>query len=97
MCTELAPPEAGAPQVPLIRALVLRTALEIVDRDGLADLSMGRLGADLGRDPMSFYRCAANKAALLDGVAELVLEQGSTDDDIAKRRLKKRCRARASI
>ena len=78
MCIEFEPPEAGAPQVPLNRALVLRTALEIVDCDGVAGLSMSRLCADPGRDPMSFYRCAANKAAL-DGVVELVLEHVSVD------------------
>jgi AcrR family transcriptional regulator len=69
---------------PLSRALVLRAALEIVDRDGVAGLSMRRLGSALDRDPMTLYRYAANKAALLDGVAELVLEQltvDTTDDD----------------
>ena len=63
---------------------MLRTALDIVDRDGVAGLSMRRLGDALNRDPMSLYRYAANKAALLDGVAELVLEQldvDTTDDD----------------
>jgi AcrR family transcriptional regulator len=61
------------------RELVLHTALEIIDRDGVEGLSMRRLGHALGRDPMSLYRYAANKAALLDGVVELVLEQFSVD------------------
>lgn len=68
----------------LTRETVLRTALEIIDRDGVEGLSMRRLGQALGRDPMSLYRHAANKAALLDGVAEHVLDQLSvdtTDDD----------------
>ncbi|MGB7981280.1 MAG: TetR/AcrR family transcriptional regulator C-terminal domain-containing protein [Candidatus Nanopelagicales bacterium] len=72
------------PTTPLSRALVLQAALEIVDRDGVAGLSMRRLGSALDRDPMTLYRYAANKAALLDGVAELVLEQltvDTTDDD----------------
>jgi len=59
-------------------------ALEIVDRDGVEGLSMRRLGHAVGRDPMTLYRYAANKAALLDGVAELVLGQldvDTTDDD----------------
>ena len=85
MSIEIDPPDVGAPQAaPLTRALVLRTALHIVDHDGVAGLSMRRLGAALERDPMSLYRYAANKAALLDGVAELVLEQltvDTTDDD----------------
>jgi AcrR family transcriptional regulator len=68
----------------LSRELVLSTALEIIDRDGLGGLSMRRLGHALNRDPTTLYLYAANKAALLDGVAELVLDQLSvdtTDDD----------------
>src|SRR5450631_4777269 len=66
--------------------LVLRTALQIIDADGVDGLSMRRLGNALGRDPMSLYRYAANKTALLDGVTELVLDQlvvDTTDDDWA--------------
>ncbi len=80
-------PTAGAArEAALTREVVLRTALEIVDRDGVEGLSMRRLGQALGRDPMSLYRHATNKAALLDGVAELVLDQltvDTTDDDWA--------------
>ena len=61
------------------RALVLATALELIDSDGVERLSMRRLAAALGRDPMILYRHAANKAALLDGVAEAVLVQLKVD------------------
>jgi AcrR family transcriptional regulator len=66
---------AGQPDKPepMSRDLVLKTSLEIIDRDGVEGLSMRRLGHALGRDPMTFYRYAAGKAALLDGVVELVL------------------------
>lgn len=80
------PTTAGPRETPLTRELVLRAALEIIDRDGVDGLSMRRLGQALGRDPMALYRHAANKAALLDGVAELVLDQltvDTTDDDWA--------------
>ena len=60
---------------PLSRELVLSTALELVDSKGLEALTMRRLGQELGRDPMSLYRYAANRAALLDGVTELVLNE----------------------
>ncbi|MFJ5694787.1 TetR/AcrR family transcriptional regulator C-terminal domain-containing protein [Arthrobacter sp. NPDC093125] len=60
---------------PLSRELVLSTALELVDSEGLEALTMRRLGQELGRDPMSLYRYAANRAALLDGVTELVLKE----------------------
>jgi AcrR family transcriptional regulator len=64
---------------PMTRERVLATALEIIDQDGVEGLSMRRLGHALGRDPMTLYRQAANKTALLDGVAELILEQLSVD------------------
>ncbi|MFE2994780.1 TetR/AcrR family transcriptional regulator C-terminal domain-containing protein [Nocardia sp. NPDC059246] len=64
---------------PLTRDAMLTAALEIIDRDSVERLSMRRLGQALGRDPMVLYRHAANKAALLDGVAELVLAQLTVD------------------
>ncbi len=54
---------------------MLSAALRIVDTEGLDALTMRRLGQELGRDPMSLYRYAANRAALLDGVNELVLNE----------------------
>src|ERR1039458_8139941 len=57
----------------ITRDVVLAAALEIIDRDGADALSMRRLAAALGRDPMILYRYAPNKAALLDGVAETVV------------------------
>src|SRR6476620_11131748 len=59
----------------LSRDLVLAKALELVDAEGLDALTMRRLGQELGRDPMSLYRYAQNRAALLDGVTELVLNE----------------------
>ncbi len=83
----MTPPPAGQSRdIAMSRELVLSTALEIIDRDGVEGLSMRRLGHALGRDPMSLYRYAANKTALLDGVAELVLDQltvATTDPDWA--------------
>ncbi|MEU4343143.1 TetR/AcrR family transcriptional regulator C-terminal domain-containing protein [Nocardia sp. NPDC023852] len=58
---------------------MLAAALQMIDRDGIDRLSMRRLGQKLGRDPMALYRHAANKAALLDGVAETVLAQLTVD------------------
>src|SRR6266511_539990 len=63
----------------LTRNVVLATALEIIDRDGVDGLSMRRLARALGRDPMILYRHAPNKAALLHGVAETVLAQLKVD------------------
>jgi len=55
----------------ITRQAVLAAALDIIDRDGTDALSMRRLARALNRDPMIPYRHAPNKAALLDGVAEL--------------------------
>ena len=63
----------------ITRDVVLSTALELIDRDGVDGLSMRRLARELHRDPMTLYRHAQNKAALLDGVAETVLVQLKVD------------------
>jgi len=63
----------------ITRELVLSTALELIDRDGVGALSMRRLAAALDRDPMILYRHAPGKAALLDGVVETVLAQLRVD------------------
>ncbi|GEA86925.1 TetR family transcriptional regulator [Cellulomonas cellasea] len=54
---------------------VMSAALHVVDTEGVDALTMRRLGQELDRDPMALYRYAANRAALLDGIAELVMGQ----------------------
>lgn len=54
---------------------MLTAALALVDAEGLKALSMRRLGHELGRDPMGLYRYAKNRADLLDGITELVLDK----------------------
>ena len=61
------------------RSGILQSALRIVDRDGLDALSMRRLSDEVRRDPTVIYRHVPNKAALLDGVAEIVLGQLRVD------------------
>ena len=76
------PPARGAARSgdgKITRELVLTTALEIIDHDGADALSMRRLGAALDRDPMILYRHASGKAALLNGVVEVVLAQLHVD------------------
>src|SRR5262252_4365394 len=58
---------------PLSRERILEAALEIVDREGLAALSMRRLGDALGVEAMSLYNHVPNKAALLDGIQGRIL------------------------
>jgi len=66
---------AGPENGQITRPLILQTALTIIDRDGADSLSMRRLSEAVGRDPAVLYRHVPNKAAVLDGVAEIVLEQ----------------------
>lgn len=56
----------------LSREYILRVALRLIDRDGLDALTMRRLGAELGSDPMAVYRHLPGKAELLDGVTEIL-------------------------
>src|SRR5436190_15441072 len=66
------------------RSVILQSALRIVDRDGAEGLSMRRLSDEVGRDPTVIYRHVANKAAVLDGIAEIMLGQlrvDTTDPD----------------
>jgi AcrR family transcriptional regulator len=58
---------------PLDRDLIFRTAVELVEREGLDALTMRRLGAAIGYEPMSIYYYVESKDALLDGVVEIVV------------------------
>ncbi|MEP7122291.1 MAG: TetR/AcrR family transcriptional regulator C-terminal domain-containing protein [Byssovorax sp.] len=59
----------------LSRDLILQTALRIADESGLEALSMRRLGQELGVEAMSLYNHVPNKAALLDGMVEVILDE----------------------
>lgn len=77
--TDTGPASDGRGEGPITRAAVLVAALRIVDRDGVDGLSMRRLAEAVRRDPMVIYRHVPNKAAVLDGVAEVVFAQLSVD------------------
>ncbi|MFF8593014.1 TetR/AcrR family transcriptional regulator [Streptomyces sp. NPDC015220] len=53
--------------------------MDLVDREGLAALTMRRLATDLGVEPMALYRYAASKQALLDGVIEMFFAEVNAD------------------
>ncbi len=65
----------SSPRPHLTRERIAAAAIELIDRDGLAALSMRHLGTALGVEAMSVYRHFANKAALLDAVAESLLAE----------------------
>jgi AcrR family transcriptional regulator len=58
---------------PLARERIVEAAMRIIDAEGLDALSMRRLGAELGVNPMAAYHYVPNKAALYDLVLEAVM------------------------
>jgi AcrR family transcriptional regulator len=58
---------------PLSRSAIVAKALDIVDSDGLAAVSLRRLARELGVTPMSLYRYVQSKEDLLSGIADAVL------------------------
>jgi AcrR family transcriptional regulator len=58
--------------MPLTRADVLRAAVDLADSEGLAAVTMRRLGETLGIEAMSLYHHVTGKAALLDGMVDAV-------------------------
>ncbi|MEV7770016.1 TetR family transcriptional regulator [Kitasatospora sp. NPDC086791] len=54
----------------LNRPLVLAAAVALVDREGLAALTMRRLATELGVESMALYRYTPGKEGLLDGLIE---------------------------
>ena len=60
------------PDEPLSRDRIVSAALALVDKEGLAALSMRRLATALGVDPMAIYYYLPNKAALEDAIVEAV-------------------------
>jgi TetR/AcrR family tetracycline transcriptional repressor len=67
------PERTRLPWGSLTREVILDVALEIADREGLEAVSMPRLARDLGTGVMTLYGHVANKADLVDGLAERVL------------------------
>ncbi len=68
----------------LTRERVVRTALEIMDREGLESVTMRRVGRELGVEAMSLYNHVRDKEDLLDGVTEAVMAEfrwENMDDD----------------
>lgn len=71
-------PAAGGRQ-PLSRDLILRTAIEMADADGVSAVTMRRLGQRLGVEAMSLYRYVNGREDLLEGVTSLLVDQVSSD------------------
>jgi len=60
-------------RAPLTRERVLRTAVDLADRNGIESLSMRKLAQALDVVPMALYRHVANKDELLGGMVDVVV------------------------
>lgn len=72
---------SAGPPPRLTRDAVLADALELVDEQGVAALTMRALADRLGVVPMALYRHVSNKDDLLDGVVDLATSQVAVPDD----------------
>jgi AcrR family transcriptional regulator len=59
----------------LSRALIVRTALRLMDEEGLDAVTMRRVGRELGVEAMSLYNHVHDKEDLLDGVVQAVMAE----------------------
>src|SRR2546429_9647853 len=62
-------------RAPLSRERVLRAAVAFADENGIATLSMRKLGQVLGVEAMSLYNHVASKGDLLDGMVDVVFSE----------------------
>jgi AcrR family transcriptional regulator len=65
----------AAPRLPLTRERVLRAAIELADRGGIAALTMRKLAQELGVEAMALYNHVDNKDDLLDGMVDMIFDE----------------------
>jgi AcrR family transcriptional regulator len=79
--------KAGGGTAPkLSRALIVETALALIDRSGAQGLSMRSLAQELGVEAMSLYRYVHGREDLLEGVVGLLMADltSNLDDALAE-------------
>jgi AcrR family transcriptional regulator len=60
---------------PLTRERIIETAIDFVDENGLAALTMRRLGSVLGVEAMSLYRYVNGREDLLEGIVDRMVSE----------------------
>lgn len=73
--------ESGKPR--LDRKRILDAGVHFVESHGVHQLSMRRLGQDLGYEAMSLYRYVQSREDLLDGIVDSVLDELDSDSGIS--------------
>jgi TetR/AcrR family tetracycline transcriptional repressor len=66
-------PKAAVPRGTLSQALILRTSLNLIDRDGLTGLTIRKLAGELGVSAMAIYRHYRNKAEIERELVDIVV------------------------
>ena len=80
--TVVAGGQAPSARVALSRERTLAAAVRFIDERGLADLTMRRLGSELGVEAMSMYRYVPGREELLDGIVETIVAELYADPDV---------------
>jgi AcrR family transcriptional regulator len=70
MPTRSRPNQRQTPRAPLTRERILDAAVDLADREGIAAVTMRRLGQHLGVEAMSLYKHVADKDDVLAGIAD---------------------------
>lgn len=73
--TRLQTPKKQTVAAPLSRSAIQQAALSIVDRDGLAGLTIRKLASALGVTPMAIYRHFRNKTSIEMTLVDLVIAE----------------------
>jgi TetR/AcrR family tetracycline transcriptional repressor len=68
----------------LSHALIVRTALDLIDEQGVGAASMRSIAGRLGVEAMSLYRHVETRDALLDAVVELIVDELDADPDVRR-------------
>lgn len=63
------------PRAPLTRERLLRAGVALADGEGMAALTMRRLGQAVGVEAMSLYHHVSGKGPLVDGMTDLVVDE----------------------
>ena len=67
--------ESTRPKLPLSKARVFQAAIAVADKGGLEYLTMRRLADELNVEAMSLYYHVDNKEAVLNGMADTIVEE----------------------
>ena len=62
-------------RLPVTKERVFRAAIAVADAGGIDALTMRKVADELDVEPMSLYYHVANKAAILDGVVEALVDE----------------------